>query len=426
MKCPKCGFVNRPGIPQCKKCGRSFVQEARKEAPARISSLFSLSLPRPSAAASPPPQESLSISVESQDFSPLPNSMREEANLAPDEPSDELAEPSAGATAMDLQPAISPPHPATAGDVTCATVPPLPTHAKAANSSPLWREELSGRVEKFRRRRARLRNDFDPSSSLELDFQPDESSGAMPFDASFSEPNVPGQPEVGRSPLDLQIGDAPEIESALDSQNLSPREGGIRILSGAAVEAGEIPVAAGNRSATPMEIYLDSENPALEVESISPGTTIPPQTMLASRFLAGLVDAAILLSSFGLFAAIFWWACVRPGSVYFYSLDLLVLALIAAFFVLLYFASSVALTSSTPGLSWMGLEVRTMEGSLPDLRESLWRAFGYLVSASSLFLGFLWALFDVDGLTWHDLMSGTYIARKESSRPDGRKAPHDG
>jgi len=37
------------------------------------------------------------------------------------------------------------------------------------------------------------------------------------------------------------------------------------------------------------------------------------------------------------------------------------------------------------------------------------RAAGYLLSAGTLFLGFLWALWDEDGLTWHDRLSRTYL-----------------
>ena len=33
------------------------------------------------------------------------------------------------------------------------------------------------------------------------------------------------------------------------------------------------------------------------------------------------------------------------------------------------------------------------------------------LSAGTCFLGFLWALWDEDGLTWHDRLSGTYLAR---------------
>jgi len=42
------------------------------------------------------------------------------------------------------------------------------------------------------------------------------------------------------------------------------------------------------------------------------------------------------------------------------------------------------------------------------------RAVGYLLSAGTCFLGFLWVFWDEDGLTWHDRMSNTYLAPIET------------
>jgi len=53
--------------------------------------------------------------------------------------------------------------------------------------------------------------------------------------------------------------------------------------------------------------------------------------------------------------------------------------------------------------------VRSQTGGLPSPQQAFWRAFGYLVSISALMLGFIWALVDSDGLTWHDRMSETYL-----------------
>jgi uncharacterized RDD family membrane protein YckC len=74
-------------------------------------------------------------------------------------------------------------------------------------------------------------------------------------------------------------------------------------------------------------------------------------------------------------------------------------------------------TFSTPGQTWMGLEVRNMEGFPPVPRESFLRAFGYLVSLSALMLGFFWAIADSDGLTWHDRISGTFLTPVKEETP---------
>ena len=57
----------------------------------------------------------------------------------------------------------------------------------------------------------------------------------------------------------------------------------------------------------------------------------------------------------------------------------------------------------------LGLTVVRLDGSLPDTRQLLWRNFGYLLSAATLMLGFLWAIWDEDRFTWHDRMSQSYI-----------------
>ena len=60
-----------------------------------------------------------------------------------------------------------------------------------------------------------------------------------------------------------------------------------------------------------------------------------------------------------------------------------------------------------------GLRVATFDGAPPRLGQLLWRSFGYLVSGGTLLLGFLWALWDEDHLTWHDRISQTYVTHSE-------------
>jgi uncharacterized RDD family membrane protein YckC len=44
----------------------------------------------------------------------------------------------------------------------------------------------------------------------------------------------------------------------------------------------------------------------------------------------------------------------------------------------------------------------------------LWRSAGYIISAGTLFLGFLWAMWDEDELTWHDRLSRTYLSAEQT------------
>jgi uncharacterized RDD family membrane protein YckC len=255
-----------------------------------------------------------------------------------------------------------------------------------------------------------LRSNFDPSGTLDLEFDSGENSPTGEIETL-----VGGQViEFGEGGREMSpaAGDSAHEYSVLDSLPQVSSGGGQRVLSGAAVQAGEMHLGHPDAASDPVEIILDSEP--------SPEQTLPnearfsshPRELMAPRFLAGLVDATVLLAGNGVFAAIFWYFCLQTGRVSPVPASLIAMAAVAAFFMIFYFGLSVSLTGSTPGLAWMGLEVRNQDGNLPTTRESWWRAFGYLVSASAFFMGFLWAFLDPDGLTWHDLMSGTYITDK--------------
>lgn len=127
---------------------------------------------------------------------------------------------------------------------------------------------------------------------------------------------------------------------------------------------------------------------------------------IRKRFVAGLVDAVLLVLAACLFAVIF---SLIGGHLQSTPVDLVIAAWMAAFCIFAYFASFSAIVLSTPGQAAMGLAVRNLEGELPTRQESLLRAFGYLVSIGSLMLGFLWAAMDSDGLAWHDHISGTFL-----------------
>jgi uncharacterized RDD family membrane protein YckC len=134
--------------------------------------------------------------------------------------------------------------------------------------------------------------------------------------------------------------------------------------------------------------------------------------------MAGLTDALILIIGAALFGGIFWYSmtrfCDHNSLVPF---NIAILCLVAIIVTFGYFAIFTAITSATPGLLWMGCEIRNLRGEHPTLSESLWRAFGILVSLSALMLGFVWAYVDSESLTWHDRMSGTIIT-EASIAPD--------
>jgi uncharacterized RDD family membrane protein YckC len=288
-------------------------------------------------------------------------------------------------------------------------IPEIPAEPvdQPASSGPLWREELAERVQDHRRRRSHAQNNFDRSGTLDLAFdEASEEPSAPLVDAQLVE-----SPEAAEDHFDRTLADSPENLPILDSLPLEKPVEDMRVLTSAAVEAGEAHLGGAEKDSGPVEIFLESSSPS---SSSSSRRRVPGSIKVAPlglRFAAGVVDTIVLLSGAGLFALIFW---VVGGHASRNALNFAILGTISTLFLLAYFGIFTALSSSTPGLLWMNLEVRSLDGGAPSPQESFWRAFGYLVSMASLMLGFIWAVVDGDHLTWHDHMSGTFITAIES------------
>ena len=73
-----------------------------------------------------------------------------------------------------------------------------------------------------------------------------------------------------------------------------------------------------------------------------------------------------------------------------------------------------ALGGRTLGMEYEQLQVVNFEGQPISVEESRLRTLGYLISLGCFGLGYLWAVFDPDRLTWHDKISKTLIVEKET------------
>lgn len=140
---------------------------------------------------------------------------------------------------------------------------------------------------------------------------------------------------------------------------------------------------------------------------LHPGGSSLPVAELAPRRLAGALDASIVCGVFVAFLGLFR---SMGGQLGFVRVDFAVYA--ATFFLIyaIYFGLFTLFSGSTPGMHVCGLSVVALDGTFPETRQLLWRSFGYLLSGGTLLLGFLWALWDEDRLTWQDRISQTYIA----------------
>lgn len=264
-------------------------------------------------------------------------------------------------------------------------------------------------MDSYRRRRARLRPDLNQAENLELDFEdPADPQEELPIDS------LPGIQTDANPGFDFDIGGSTSVRDLDGPQReIVPFED----TGEATMELGETSREAEGRFADepraksdPLEILVGwpADSPAEEREEAGEFYLAP----LGRRFRAGLIDALVLMLGAALFGVIFWRFCGRLSLV---PVNLAILGAVAVALIFGYFAVFTAVATATPGLLWMGCEIRNMHGDHPTPRESLWRAFGVLVSLAALALGFIWAWVDSDNLTWHDRMSGTVITEDQKA-----------
>jgi uncharacterized RDD family membrane protein YckC len=240
-----------------------------------------------------------------------------------------------------------------------------------------WQDELATRLEAYRARRRKL--------------FPDDLQAGLPFRQSELEGEEEAlDPEEAprHAPLLSPHGEGPQMYRSLPLR--SPRAQGI--------ERVEIAVS---------QPESDSDSGEARPNTASAGTgSVIPVAPLANRRHAALIDALLLLLAYAGFLGMFH---AFGGRLTVGKFDALVLAVALALFYAQYFALFTVFGGETPGMSLCKLRVVSFDGSVPTSRQLLWRSFGYLVSAGTAFLGFLWALWDEDHLTWQDRISQTYL-----------------
>jgi uncharacterized RDD family membrane protein YckC len=159
----------------------------------------------------------------------------------------------------------------------------------------------------------------------------------------------------------------------------------------------------------PPEHETDPEGP-LFAPQISEHHGLLPAATMEERRIAAVIDGACLLFAFGAFLALFG----AVGGVFTASkLSGAVCLATFAIVYLQYFAIFTIFGGTTPGMMLRGLQVVSFTGEPPSPRQMLLRSAGYVLSAGTMFLGFLWSMWDEDTLTWHDRISRTYLHTAE-------------
>jgi len=229
--------------------------------------------------------------------------------------------------------------------------------APALPPAPEWREDLSNRLQQFRQRRATRREAPLPAGADTVP-QADKDQKVLPFEDFAAERIEPLIVDLARTGRRLPPLDRP--------------------------------------AAVPLQ-------PPAEAAEI-----LPAVAPLPLRGLAGLLDLAVVTVAAGVFLGTFHSmggavAAARQATVGF--------SLAAAALAGFYFFVYVCYSGETPGLQWLGLRVVDLQGHPPARGPLFARALGGLLSAAALGMGYLWAVADEEGLTWHDRMSKTFVTR---------------
>ncbi len=128
-------------------------------------------------------------------------------------------------------------------------------------------------------------------------------------------------------------------------------------------------------------------------------------TSLARRFGAIIYDSLLVLALLFLATLPFIGArggeSVEPGT----PLHQITLLLVAYVFFVGFWSGY----GRTLGMQSWRLRIETADGAKPSYAASSLRFFAAVFSWLPVGLGFWWQLWDADGLTWHDRISGTRL-----------------
>jgi uncharacterized RDD family membrane protein YckC len=126
---------------------------------------------------------------------------------------------------------------------------------------------------------------------------------------------------------------------------------------------------------------------------------------LEDRLMAGLVDIALV--GFGFLAFVVVFVACSPHLPSGKS-ALIATGGILILFHLLYQYMFFVFAAATPGMRYAHIALCTFDDENPTREQMRKRIPATLLSLAAMGLGFLWALFDEDHLSWHDRLTRTY------------------
>ena len=263
-----------------------------------------------------------------------------------------------------------------------------------------WQSELANRVEAYRLRRRKVSPN---AAQTRLPFsEPVVAKRAAAVAASQATTAPVAQLPVPAIPEPQPISCEPS-ESSNDDFAFTIAIG--RIASKPHIMDGRMMIDVSNSS----DVDASEEQASELTERTHAG--LYPVASLADRQLAGIIDAACLLFAFGGFVALFG---SLGGQLTLSKMNAAVYLAALCVVYFQYFALFTVFGATTPGMMFRGLQVMSFSGDIPTPRQMLLRSAGYMLSAGTCFIGFLWALWDEDQLTWHDRLSKTYLSSAQT------------
>lgn len=257
--------------------------------------------------------------------------------------------------------------------------PIAPTEPATQHDS--WRGELAERLNDYRTRRRR-----DPAGGMQAHF---------PFEAV---------PDDGRSEASITIEE--DLNQGKEQFSFT-----IAVGRSAKGKSEDLPMEIDVSSRANADGHLQTLSTQEEAEA-QPG--LYPVASFDDRRLAGLIDFVCLAFAYGGFLGLFG---SLGGHFTLSKLSAAVCFTTLAVVYMQYFALFTIFGGTTPGMMMRGLQVVSFSAEPPTSKQMLLRSIGYLLSAGTFFLGFLWAMWDSDELTWHDRLSRTYLS-VEQTLPD--------
>jgi uncharacterized RDD family membrane protein YckC len=279
-----------------------------------------------------------------------------------------------------------------------------------------WRGELANRVEAYRVRRRKV---SPGGAQSKLPFVEPAASAARTAPAR----NTTSQPAATPPRETIAVAVAEPLVEQFHQEQIEPAEDDFSFTIAIGRMASSRPVADGR-------MMIDVSLPSGSRESIAETAETAPKAQsglypvagMGERQLAGIIDAAFLLFACGGFLALFG---SLGGHFTLSKLNAAVCMTALAVVYLQYFALFTVFGGTTPGMMFRGLQVMSFSGETPTPRQMLMRSAGYMLSAGTCFLGFFWALWDEDQLTWHDRFSRTFLSSAQTyAEIETRTAAH--